>query len=191
MAQPRIIKRYANRKLYDTSKKCYVTLDHLAELVRTGEEIKVVDNTNGRDLTSITLSQILLEQEKRRASGLPKSFLTELVKSSSSLFENVKRTVSTWMHASPFSTDTVDKYVDELVRIGQLSMDEGKRLKAELAERTRHVMSQLDNQIEHRVTELLQHLGLPKRDDLTQLQERLEALNNRLDALAAPPHDKP
>jgi polyhydroxyalkanoate synthesis repressor PhaR len=60
-----LIKKYANRKLYDTRTSRYVTLDGIAQLVRDGHEIRVVDRDNGQDLTQVTLSQIVLSEEKR------------------------------------------------------------------------------------------------------------------------------
>jgi polyhydroxyalkanoate synthesis repressor PhaR len=60
-----LIKKYANRKLYDTRASRYITLEGIAQLVRDGHEIKVVDRDNGQDLTQVTLSQIVLEEEKR------------------------------------------------------------------------------------------------------------------------------
>ena len=60
-----LIKKYANRKLYDTRTSRYITLDGIAELVRDGHEIKVVDRANGTDLTQLTLSQVVLSHEKR------------------------------------------------------------------------------------------------------------------------------
>ncbi|HEY6117765.1 MAG TPA: polyhydroxyalkanoate synthesis regulator DNA-binding domain-containing protein [Candidatus Dormibacteraeota bacterium] len=60
-----LIKKYANRKLYDTRASRYITLDEIAQLVRDGHEIKVVDRDNGADLTQVTLSQIVLSEEKR------------------------------------------------------------------------------------------------------------------------------
>ncbi len=60
-----LINKYANRKLYDTRTSRYITLDGIAELVREGHEIKVVDRDNGNDLTQVTLSQIVLSEEKR------------------------------------------------------------------------------------------------------------------------------
>jgi polyhydroxyalkanoate synthesis repressor PhaR len=63
-AQARVIKRYANRKLYDTQESKYVTLDRIAELVRNGEEVKVLDNKSQKDLTKVTLAQIIYEEQK-------------------------------------------------------------------------------------------------------------------------------
>ena len=65
-----IIKKYANRKLYDTRTSSYVTLEGIAGLVRDGHEIKVVDRETGQDLTQVTLSQIVLSEEKRGPSHL-------------------------------------------------------------------------------------------------------------------------
>lgn len=60
-----LIKKYANRKLYDTRTSTYITLEGIADLVRDGHEIKVVDRDSGHDLTQVTLSQIVLFEEKR------------------------------------------------------------------------------------------------------------------------------
>jgi len=65
-----LIKKYANRKLYDTRTSRYITLDQIAQLVRAGEEIKVVDRDKGGDLTQVTLSQIVLSEEKRGPSRI-------------------------------------------------------------------------------------------------------------------------
>ena len=62
--QIRVIKRYANRKLYDTRESKYVTLDRIAEFVRNGEEVKVLDNRSKKDLTKVTLAQIIYEEQK-------------------------------------------------------------------------------------------------------------------------------
>lgn len=62
--QVRVIKRYANRKLYDTRDSRYVTLDRIAEFVRNGEEVKVLDNRTKHDLTKVTLAQIIYEEQK-------------------------------------------------------------------------------------------------------------------------------
>ena len=62
--QARVIKRYANRKLYDTQDSKYVTLDRIAELVRNGEEVRVLDNRSQKDMTKVTLAQIIYEEQK-------------------------------------------------------------------------------------------------------------------------------
>ncbi|MBX3272638.1 MAG: polyhydroxyalkanoate synthesis regulator DNA-binding domain-containing protein [Sandaracinaceae bacterium] len=63
----RKIKRYANRKLYDTTDSRYVTLQQIAEHVRNGEDVRIIDNTTKEDLTNVTLAQIIYEEEKKSA----------------------------------------------------------------------------------------------------------------------------
>src|SRR5258706_8911140 len=65
MNTARTIKRYANRKLYDTRDSRYVTLDHIAAMVRAGDDVRVIDNTTRADLTTATLAQIIFEEEKK------------------------------------------------------------------------------------------------------------------------------
>jgi polyhydroxyalkanoate synthesis repressor PhaR len=81
MAGPKTIKRYANRKLYDTERSCYVTLDDIAAMIKAGEEVCVVDNKSGEDLTAVTLAQIIFEAEKK-AAFMPLSLLRNLIQSS-------------------------------------------------------------------------------------------------------------
>jgi polyhydroxyalkanoate synthesis repressor PhaR len=75
-----VIKRYSNRKLYDTQESRYVTLEEIEEMIRDGKEISVLDATTGDDLTSVTLAQIILENERNRRAALPSGFLHQLIK---------------------------------------------------------------------------------------------------------------
>jgi len=77
----RIIKRYSNRKLYDTKDSRYVTLLQIAEMVRTGEEVQIIDNNTKEDLTEVTLAQIIYEEQKQKASSrnVPLQTLKELI----------------------------------------------------------------------------------------------------------------
>lgn len=65
MSQGRLIKRYANRKLYDTANSRYVTLEEVAALLQAGEDVRIIDNQSKADITAVTLAQILVEEEKR------------------------------------------------------------------------------------------------------------------------------
>ncbi len=65
------IKRYSNRKLYDTQAGQYVTLDDIAGFIRSGEDVRVVDHASGRDLTAVTLMQVLFQEEKKIGELLP------------------------------------------------------------------------------------------------------------------------
>lgn len=75
-----VIKRYSNRKLYDIQESRFVTLEELEEMIRAGKEISVVDAATGADVTSVTLAQIILENERTRRGALPTAFLHQLIK---------------------------------------------------------------------------------------------------------------
>jgi polyhydroxyalkanoate synthesis repressor PhaR len=75
-----VIKRYSNRKLYDTQESRYVTLEEIEEMIRGGKEIAVMDASSGEDLTSVTLAQIILENERNHRAALPSAFLHQLIK---------------------------------------------------------------------------------------------------------------
>lgn len=76
----RLIKRYESRKLYDTEESRYVSLEEIATWVRQGQEVKVVDNATGADVTSQTLTQIILDEGRRGTSFLPSDLLHDLVR---------------------------------------------------------------------------------------------------------------
>jgi len=73
------IKKYANRRLYDTESSAYITLDRLAEMVREGREFEVVDAKTGEDITRQVLTQIIVDEEARGSTMLPVSFLKQLI----------------------------------------------------------------------------------------------------------------
>jgi polyhydroxyalkanoate synthesis repressor PhaR len=77
--EPKIIKRYTNRKLYDTVESRYVTLDEIAAMIKEGTEVRIVDNRTKEDLTSVTLAQIIFEEEKKK-NQMPLSVLREIIR---------------------------------------------------------------------------------------------------------------
>lgn len=89
-----LIKKYANRKLYDTRTSRYITLEGIAQLVRDGHEIKVVDRDDGRDLTQVTLSQVVLEEEKRGPARLVDAGGELLHERGEALLHYVRRTLN-------------------------------------------------------------------------------------------------
>ncbi len=76
----RLIKRYESRKLYDTEESRYVSLEEIAAWVRAGQEVRVVDNATGSDVTSQTLTQIILDEGRKGTAFLPSELLHELVR---------------------------------------------------------------------------------------------------------------
>ncbi len=76
---PVIIKKYANRRLYNTSTSAYVTLDHLAEMIKAGTDFVVTDARTGEDITRSVLTQIIVEQENKGQNLLPIKFLRQII----------------------------------------------------------------------------------------------------------------
>lgn len=83
----RMIKRYENRKLYDTEDRQYVSFDDIAALVRQGVDVQVVDNTNGDDITTQTLTQVIFEEGKKGRNPLSKDMLHEMIRFGNTLLD--------------------------------------------------------------------------------------------------------
>ncbi len=100
----RLIKRYDNRKLYDTEASSYVSLSDVADLVRGGETVRIEDNVSGKDLTAQTLTQIILEEGKNGDHIIPSDLLHDLLRQSSqaidSGFEQLKHSMDDIIHSS-------------------------------------------------------------------------------------------
>src|SRR6059036_2249078 len=93
MSETRIIKRYANRKLYDTEHSRYVTLEQISEMIRHGDDVKIVDNKTKEDLTTVTLAQIIFEEEKKQRSFLPLGAMRNIIQSGGQWFAEAQRRV--------------------------------------------------------------------------------------------------
>ena len=89
-----VIKRYANRKLYDTSAKRYITLEGIAFRIRQGGAIQVIDDVSGEDITTLTLMQIIMEQEKKQAGFLPGTFLAGLIQAGGHTMTELRQVLS-------------------------------------------------------------------------------------------------
>lgn len=87
----KIIKRYQNRKLYDTDESAYVTLDEIAKMIKNGDTIKVVDNRTKNDITASTFTQLLYESEKKVKHQPSVELLTEIIKQGDSSFSGYIR----------------------------------------------------------------------------------------------------
>lgn len=96
MDMPRVIKRYRNRKLYDTTVSSYVTLEDISALVKAGHEVLIIDKTTGEDITNVTLAQIILENQKRLRidSDLPRTTLRAIVESGGELLSMISSPVA-------------------------------------------------------------------------------------------------
>jgi len=108
-----VIKRYSNRKLYDTQESRYVTLEELEELIRAGKEISVVDVSTGEDLTSVTLAQIILENERNHRATLPTAFLHQLIKHGEAWQEFVQKSLKSSLEGILTSQRETDRVLRE------------------------------------------------------------------------------
>ncbi|MFI5328238.1 MAG: polyhydroxyalkanoate synthesis regulator DNA-binding domain-containing protein [Candidatus Rokuibacteriota bacterium] len=117
-----VIKRYSNRKLYDTQESRYVTLEELEELIRAGREISVVDVSSGEDLTSVTLAQIILENERNHRAALPTVFLHQLIKHGEAWQDFVQKSLRSSLEGLMTSQREADRVLREWVsRAGWLT----------------------------------------------------------------------
>ena len=89
----RIIKRYENRKLYDTEERSYISLLDIASLIRQGIDVKVIDNKSGDDLTAQTLTQVILEEGKQGRPLLSKEALHSIIRFGNSLLDDVSEQI--------------------------------------------------------------------------------------------------
>jgi len=95
-----IIKKYGNRRLYDTTGSRYVNLDDIAAFIREGKEVRVEDAKTGRDLTRVTLTQIITEDAKEKPTGLPLELLRQLIVAS----DQARQEFIMWYLKSAFDT---------------------------------------------------------------------------------------
>jgi polyhydroxyalkanoate synthesis repressor PhaR len=110
---PYVIKRYSNRKLYDVQDSRYVTLEELEEMIRAGKEISVMDAATGEDLTSVTLAQIILENERHRRAALPTAFLHQLIKHGEAWQEFVQKSLRSSLEGITSSQREADRIFRE------------------------------------------------------------------------------
>lgn len=175
-----IIKRYPNRKLYNTEAKRYVTLDGIAELIREGEEIQILDHSTGEDLTAVTLTQIIFEQEKKQAGFLPRSVLTGLVQSGGQTLGSLRRTLASPLDLFHHVDQEIDRRLQLLVESGELTEDERQRMRRQLNS-VGQQPAEAALPTEEDLERILTKRGIPTRDDLQQLNERLDELVSKLD----------
>lgn len=202
--EPKVIKRYTNRKLYDTVESRYVTLDEIAEMVKLGVEVKIVDNKSKEDLTSVTLAQIIFEEEKKK-NRMPLSVLREIIRHpGESITDFIQREVSP--RVATFREEAESR-IDKLLRRDGTPMEPGEvegevqaaaaeakreaevvdgASPADLLKTSQRMIEEWQKRLDERVRQGMENVtgNLPAFGrDLQSLIERLEALEKRLDAL--------
>ncbi len=177
-----LIKRYPNRKLYDTEAKQYITLEGIAGLIRQGEEITVIDHASGEDQTALTLTQIILEQEKKQGGLLPRSVLAGLIQAGGEGLSALQRALATPINFWHQFDDEIRQRVQVLIKHGDLSEREGQNLLEKLLSQnpiTTRIQQSTDAEIER----ILSRQQVPTQQDLQRLNDQLEALSAKLDEL--------
>jgi len=179
-----VIKRYPNRKLYDTEAKRYITLGEIARLIRQGEEVQVIDHATGEDLTALTLTQIIFEQEKRRSGFLPQDLLAGLIQSGGETLSTLRHTLVSSLGLLRHVDEEIERRIQVLVNRGELTRQEGLRLRDKLLSLSGWPAEAIWPR-EQDVERALIQRGVPTREDLQRLSEQLEALAARLESLSA------
>ena len=180
-ASARVIRRYGNRKLYDPEARRYVTLEDVARIVAGGEEVQVLDQATGEDLTSLTLAQVLLEGVKQGASRIPRQVLVRLVRLAAS-------PASAWgdwpepRDAAGRARQEAERIVSRVLGRGRLTLDDAVALRHDLGQLVHQLVTEAQSGVESRLRALLERgEGVAGRS--------LEALRGRLEAYMekAPP----
>ncbi len=154
-----VVKRYSNRKLYDTQESRYVTLEEIEELIRAGKEIAVVDAGSGQDLTAVTLTQIILENERNHRGTLPIAFLHQLIKHGEAWQEFLQRSMRSSLEGVVTSQREIERvFRDWAARAGWGAAVPRADAKASGEPESEHL-----------------------REEVTALRERLRALEERLE----------
>ena len=176
--EPKIIKRYTNRKLYDTVESRYVTLDEIAEMVKAGGEVRILDNRTKEDLTSVTLAQIIFEEEKK-TSKMSLRTLKDLIRHGGERAQQfVEGTQAELRGKVEGIRQAAEQRVQTLLPKVQATGDRAKDLVAASQE----AVSQFQRKVDERVRNTVEGMAnLPDlRKELQQISTRLDELERRL-----------
>lgn len=181
-----LIKRYPNRKLYDTQAKQYITLDTVADLIRQGQEVRVVDHATGHDLTAVTLTQIILEEEKTRGGFLPAAVLAGLVRAGGKTADALRRALAAPLNLAHQVDEEIAHRIEGLATDGSVTEEEARRLRE-------HLLGSYSSRpplpSEAEIEQILRRLHLPARADLAALERELDRLEAALVESTSPPGD--
>jgi len=122
------IKKYANRKLYHTNRKQYITLDGIAALIQAGEPVQVIDNESGADITATILAQVVA-QARGRGGRLPTQMLTDLIQAGGETIVGMRRSIWDKLGGPALVDTEIERRLDRLREEGALSDAEFVRLR--------------------------------------------------------------
>jgi len=178
------IKRYANRKLYDTKSKQYITLDKIAKLLKAGEEVSVLDNKTGEDITAATVSQILARAKQGESDNGASNVMIQLLrKGPGTLVDYGKRYLSLWDRALTMADEEIDRLVERLVKEKEITPSEGSRLKKDMLNRAEDLKKWISEKTDQRINEALDLMNLASREQVTKLTEKIDSLSRKVQSL--------
>jgi polyhydroxyalkanoate synthesis repressor PhaR len=180
--EPKVIKRYTNRKLYDTVESRYVTLDEIAEMIKAGAEVKIIDNRTKEDLTSITLAQIIFEEEKK-TSKMSLETLRDLIRHGGEVAQRlVEGTQAELRGRVEAVRAAAEQRVQNLLTRGQQTGDRAK----EMVQASQEAMTAFQRRVDERVRTAVEGMSSlsDARRQLEEISRRIEALEKRLDELS-------
>ncbi len=179
--EPKIIKRYTNRKLYDTVESRYVTLDEIAEMVKAGVEVRIIDNSTKEDLTSVTLAQIIFEEEKK-TSKMNLRTLKDLIRyggeRAAQLVEDTQAELRGRVEAV---RQAAEQRVQTLLKTGQQTSERAK----EMVATSQEAVAQFQRRVDERVRTALENMTAfsDLRRDVASLSDRIAEIEKKLDQL--------
>jgi polyhydroxyalkanoate synthesis repressor PhaR len=180
--QPKVIKRYTNRKLYDTVESRYVTLDEIGEMIKAGAEVKIIDNRTKDDLTSVTLAQIIFEEEKK-TSKMSLETLRDLIRHGGEMAHRIVEGTQAELRGRVEAVRAAaEQRVQSFIKSGQQTSDRAK----DLVQASQEAMSTLQRRVDDRVraaVDGMSNLSEVKRT-LDDISRRIETLEKRLDEIA-------
>jgi len=189
---PKVIKRYTNRKLYDTVESRYVTLDEIAQMIKGGAEVKIIDNRSKEDLTSVTLAQIIFEEEKKR-SQMPLGVLREIIRHGGEAVagfyqEKVGSRLTAGLEDVKTKTETLRENIEQRVRgVTQLLRREGEENKGpvkDVLNAGQTAVEELRAKVEENVKQALESFGSSGvAADIERLRSKIDALEKKIDQL--------
>ena len=186
---PVIIKRYRNRKLYNTESKRYITLDEIAELIKAQADIQVIENDTGNDITATTLSQIIFETEKNQAGELPINLLFSLIQSGGKRIEDIRKNIFHSLNFSHHFDRELSRRIDALVEADELSRKDGERLLTQLLAQS--PKTEIIFNVEDRIVEFLKESQIPTRDDIQSLVKQIDTLSLMVEGIDLSGKDVP
>jgi polyhydroxyalkanoate synthesis repressor PhaR len=177
-----IIKKYPNRKLYDMDAKQYITLDGIAELIRQDKDIQVIDHATGEDITTVTLTQIILDQERNQPGFLPHSFLAGWIQSSSDRWNSLQRNMSSSLGFLQVVDKEIRRRINLLINRGELTEKDARALLDKLLSVSTPAPESKPS-LDEEIQRILAERNVPAREDMQKLNSQLEALAAKLDEL--------